>query len=247
AAALTALQRFSQTNISTAILAAYPQMSDVLKSKARDVMLSRPASALLLLSLVDGGKIVADQVPVDQLRRLALFKNDEIDALVRKHWGNIQPGTPEEKLADMRRFSNDLRAAAGDATRGRAVFTKHCATCHKLRGEGTTLGPDLTNTATGDLVSLLANIVDPSAVVKRDFLSYVVVTKTGVVQTGIIAEQDAASVTLLDAKNQRIRVSRDQIDELTESSTSLMPEKLLEQLTPQELRDLFAFLRGGKP
>ncbi|MBI3864780.1 MAG: c-type cytochrome [Planctomycetia bacterium] len=244
-ATLAALQRFSQADIATTILAAYPKMSDSLKSRARDVLLSRPASALLLLSQVDGGKIVADQIPVDQLRRLALFKNEEIDALVRKHWGNIQPGTPEEKLADMRRFSNDLRAGTGDATRGQALYTKHCATCHKLRGEGTQLGPDLTATVTGDPVSLLANIVDPSAVVKRDFLSYVVVTKTGVVQTGIIAEQDAASVTLLGAKNQRIRVSRDQIDEFSESPTSLMPEKLLEQLTPQELRDLFAFLRGG--
>src|SRR6185436_16799631 len=196
AAALTALQRFSQTNISTAILAAYPQMSDVLKSKARDVMLSRPASALLLLSLVDGGKIVADQVPVDQLRRLALFKNDEIDALVRKHWGNIQPGTPEEKLADMRRFSNDLRAGSGDPGRGQEMFKKHCGTCHKLRDEGTSLGPDLTNTVKGDPVSFLASIVDPNAVVRREFLSYVVTTKTGVVHSGLIVEQDAASVTL---------------------------------------------------
>jgi putative heme-binding domain-containing protein len=246
-AALAVLLRFSRDDITQAVIAAYPRMSDDLKSRARDLLFSRPASSLVFLKLVDDRQVPADQVPVEQLRRLALFNNCDVDGLVRKHWGNIQPGTPEEKLADMRRFSNDLRAGTGDFDRGRALFTKHCATCHKLRGEGTTLGPDITNTVTGDPVSLLANIVDPSAVVKRDFLNFVVITKSGVVQTGLIAEQDAASVTLVDAKNQQTRITRDQIDELTESPTSLMPEKLLEQLTPQELRDLFAYLRQGKP
>ena len=60
-----------------------------------------------------------------------------------------------------------------------------------------------------------------------------------------MAEQDAASRTLLDAKNQRIRISRDEIDEINESPTSLMPERMLEQLSPQELRDLLAFLVGS--
>jgi hypothetical protein len=63
----------------------------------------------------------------------------------------------------------------------------------------------------------------------------------------MIVEQDAGSLTLADAKNQRTRLSRDQVEEITESPTSLMPEKLLEQLSPQELRDLFAFLRSPAP
>lgn len=244
AAALGVLQRFSNEAISGAILGGYPRMSETLKSRARDLFFSRPQSSLAFLKLVDDRRVDPAQVPIDQLRRLSLFKNDEIDAAVRKHWGNIQPGTPEEKLADMRRFNNDLRAGSGDSARGHELFKTHCAVCHKLRDEGVTLGPDLTNTVKGDQDSLLANIVDPSAVVRRDFLSFVVVTKNGVVHSGLIAEQDAASLTLVDAKNQRTRIGRDEIDELNESPTSLMPERMLEQLTPQELRDLFAFLRG---
>jgi putative heme-binding domain-containing protein len=242
-AALSVLQRFAANDTTAALLAAYPKMTETLKTRTRDLFFGRPQSALAFLEIVDGKRVAAADVPVDQLRRLALFKNDEIDALVRKHWGNVQPGTPEEKLADIRRFSNDLRAGPGDAAHGKTLFAKQCGTCHKLHGEGNAVGPELTNTVKGDLPSLLANIVDPSAVVKRDFLSYLVVTKAGVLLTGLLVEQDAASVTLLDAKNQRLRVSRDQIDEMNESTTSLMPEKLLEQLSPQELRDLFAYLR----
>jgi putative heme-binding domain-containing protein len=242
-AAIGVLQRFSNDTITAAILGSYPRMSDSLKSRARDLFFSRPQSSLAFLKLVEDRRVDPASVPLDQLRRLSLFQNDEIDAVVRRHWGNIQPGTPEEKLADMRRFNNDLRAGTGDSGRGHELFKKHCGTCHKLQGEGTTLGPDLTNTVKGDQDSLLASIVDPSAVVRRDFLSFVVVTKSGVVHSGLMAEQNAASVTLLDAKNHSTRINRDDIDEINESPTSLMPERLLEQLSPQELRDLFAYLR----
>jgi putative heme-binding domain-containing protein len=68
-------------------------------------------------------------------------------------------------------------------------------------------------------------------------------TKTGTIVSGLLVEEDAGSVTLADAKNQRTRLSRDQLEELSISTTSIMPERLLEQLSPQELRDLFAWLR----
>src|SRR6188768_3072541 len=142
----------------------------------------------------------------------------------------------------MRRLMNDLRAASGDASRGKLLFGKHCATCHKLFGEGTEIGPDLTQANRGDRAALLANIVDPAAVVRRQYINHIVVTSTGQILTGLIADQDAGSVTTLDAKNQRTAIPRDRIEEINPAPTSLMPERLLEQLTPQELRDLFAYL-----
>jgi putative heme-binding domain-containing protein len=71
-----------------------------------------------------------------------------------------------------------------------------------------------------------------------------VVTTTGRVLTGVIAEQDGASVTIVDANNQRTKIARNEIDELREAEVSLMPERLLEKLTPQEIRDLFSYLQS---
>ena len=90
---------------------------------------------------------------------------------------------------------------------------------------------------------MLANTVDPGSIVKRDYLTYVIITTGGRVLTGLLAEQDAASVTLLDARNKQLRVARSDIESLNVSPLSLMPDGILEKLTPQQLSDLFAYLQ----
>jgi putative heme-binding domain-containing protein len=244
-AALDVLLRFRNRDITDRVLASYPSLSPAVRSRTRDLLLSRPDSARAFLEAVDQKKIAPSDVPVDQLRQVALHGDKDLDALVRKHWGSLQPGTAEEKLAVMRRLSNDLRAGVGDPARGKELFTKQCATCHRLFGEGGAVGPDLTNTSRADREFLLTSIVDPSAVIRREYLSYVVSTTNGAVLTGLLAEQDGASVTLLDAKGQRTKISRDKIEEIKESPVSLMPENLWKEWTPEQVRDLFRYLQRG--
>jgi len=241
--ALTVLGRFGGPRVGGAILKAYPSLPPTAKSRAREVLFGRKEWARAFLALVEAGTIVPVDVPVEQVRLLALFDDPGIDAAVRKHWGSVRPGTPEEKLAEVRRFSNDLRAGTGDPARGKLLFVKHCATCHKLFGDGGTVGPDLTTSSRADTTWLIASVVDPAAVVRAQYAQYAAHTLDGAVRTGIIAEQDGASVTLIDAQANKARLPRDRIDTLKELPTSLMPEKLLDPLTPQERRDLFRYLQ----
>ena len=217
-----------------------------LRARTTEILLTRRPWALQLLEEIERGNISAKEVGVDQLRLVALHKDKDLDNLVRKHWGNIQGGTPEEKLAEMRRLSNDLRAAGGNPVFGRELFKKHCATCHRLFEEGNVLGPDLTHSNRHDRDYLLVSIVDPSAVIRKEFLSYNVQTRDGRFLTGLIAEQGPGSITLLGANNQRTVIARDKIEGIEESPISLMPENLLKELKPQELRDLFSYLQGEK-
>jgi putative heme-binding domain-containing protein len=247
AAALDLLSLEGSDRVTAALLKRHATAPPALKARIREVLLSRPASARALLERVDRQEIAAAEVSVGELRQVALLGDAQLDALVRKHWGSVQAGTAEEKLAEMRRLNNDLRAGPGDHERGRPLFQKHCATCHKLFGAGGEIGPDLTATARADTTALLVNIVDPGAVVRTPYLHYVATTTGGRIVTGIIADQDAAGVTLVDAQNQRTTLPRAGIEELRELPGSIMPENLLKTLSPQEVRDLFAYLQGTMP
>jgi putative heme-binding domain-containing protein len=243
-AVLNALAKYDATRVATPLIAIYSSQPSEVRQRILDLLFSRPDATLVLLQTVDAGGFEKAEIPLEQLRRAALHKNAIVDELVQKHWGNVGPGSSEEKLATIRRFNNDLRAATGDPTAGAPLFAKHCGTCHQLFGEGGRIGPDLTTANRGDRAALLASIVDPSSVIRREYLNFIVTTTSGRILTGLIAEQDGASLTILDANNQRTRITRDEIDEIHEAEASLMPERLLEPLSPQERRDLFAYLQS---
>ncbi len=243
-AALNLLARFSDERITRQLLADYPQMDDPIRGRTRDVLLGRAESALAFLREVDHGEHLPNELTVDQLRRVALHINAEIDSLVRKHWGNIRAGTPEEKLAEIRRLNNDLRAGSGNIAAGRLIFEKRCAGCHKLFGTGKEIGPDLTKANRGDRDFLLVSMVDPNAQIRKEYLSYTVLTVNGRVVTGLLTAETDASVTVLGAKNERTTISRDDIDQIKVSPASLMPENILKELKPQEVRDLLQYLQS---
>jgi putative heme-binding domain-containing protein len=199
------------------------------------------------LAEVDAGKFLAKEIPMEQIRQVALHEDDNLNALVRKHWGKIDGGTPEERLADIRRFNNDLRAFGGDATRGREMFLKTCGVCHAFFGEGQSVGPDLTHSNRHDRDYLLTSVVDPSVVIRKEFLSYNIELTDGRVLSGLISEQAGNGITLVSGQNEKVTIGRGQIASMQESQVSLMPEGLLHALSPQELRDLFAYLQHENP
>ena len=75
-----------------------------------------------------------------------------------------------------------------------------------------TIGPDLTGFARADTEALLPAIVDPTAVIRKEYLLHVVTTKRGLVHTGLVVGQDGGTLTLIDAQNNRTKVRRDDVE-----------------------------------
>jgi putative heme-binding domain-containing protein len=200
--------------------------------------------ALKLVEAVDRKELAAAAVPVDLVRRMSQYDDGRLRALLEKQWGKVQPATAFEMQGRINAVSQLLYRGPGDAAQGRKLFEKTCAACHKLHDLGIALGPDLTAAERKDRESLVRNIVDPSSVIRQEFLSFAVATSDGRILTGLLAESKADTITLLDAKNQKTVLRRSDIDELKESPVSLMPEKILEEMTDQQIRDLFAFLQS---
>jgi putative membrane-bound dehydrogenase-like protein len=242
-AALGALSQFEDGSVASALLVAYPRQGAEWRARAREVLLSRASWARRYLEEIDHGRIPAGEMTLDQLGQFPALQEPNLAAIVRKHWGATHGATREERLAEVRRLNNDLRAGPGDPERGRRVFREKCGTCHRLHGEGETIGPDLTFANRKDRDFLLVSLIDPSGVVRKEYQSTLVATRDGRAVTGLIVEQTPEAIVLRDAQGRRTRIARPEIEEMRDSDVSLMPESLYKEFSPEQLRDLFRFLQ----
>lgn len=145
---------------------------------------------------------------------------------------------------------------SGDPKRGAELFrtlrSASCAACHRVREQGGDVGPDLSLIGGKfDRAHLVESILEPSRQIVEGYRTTILALADGRVLTGIIREESADSVTLVDAAGQRHRVAKSRIDERRLSDISLMPEGLANDLTPRQFTDLIAYLEslrnGRKP
>ncbi|OYW20820.1 MAG: hypothetical protein B7Z55_06765, partial [Planctomycetales bacterium 12-60-4] len=135
----------------------------------------------------------------------------------------------------------------GDATRGRAVYTKICIQCHRAGTEGHAVGPDMVSFQNKSPDDLLVAILDPNREAQAIYTTYTALTLNGQVASGIIAAESAASLTLRRAEAKEDVVLRDQLDELLSNGVSLMPEGMEKDLSPQQVADVIAFVKALAP
>src|SRR5207302_10027509 len=121
------------------------------------------------------------------------------------------------------------------------------AVCHRLFGEGNMIGPDLTGADRKNTEVMLFDMVNPNAFIRPEYVSYEAITKDEQSLAGLLVESSPTAVTILDRNNERHVLARDRIKELNPSSVSMMPEGLLEAMTPEQVMDLFAYLQSDTP
>jgi putative heme-binding domain-containing protein len=210
-----------------------------------DAMSSRPSFAVLLLEEIARGRIAANLLSAAQARTIRGFEKPEITAKLAAVWGEFRD-SPKDKLDLIAKLKGDLTKdalAKADLSAGRAVFAKTCASCHKLYGAGETAGPDLTGAGRKDIDYLLGNIVDPSAVVTKDFQMAKYEMKDGRTLGGIKLSETPQTITL-QLEKEKVTIAKADIESVKQSTQSLMPDGLLQTLKPEEIRALFAYLQS---
>ena len=156
----------------------------------------------------------------------------------------------QEPRGSQKAAEDRLRQAAmnngGNPQRGKAVFASDaakCAVCHKVRGQGSDLGPDLSQIGGKfDRTHLIESILEPSAEIPQGFHASVIETKSGRSITGIVKAESATTVTVLDAEAKQIVIPLEEIESRKLSSVSLMPAGTAEILSPADFTDLIAYL-----
>ncbi|MEO9003618.1 MAG: hypothetical protein ABI288_02725, partial [Ginsengibacter sp.] len=177
-------------------------------------------------------------------QRLKLLQDDEINKKVADLWPETRPVGSSEKTTLMNKISS-LAASPpkGDPVKGRQLFLATCGRCHKLYNEGGNIGPDLTGYERSNLSTLLINIVDPNADIREGYEVQRIVTTDGRTLEGRIVNRNGGNVTFQPPFGGReITLGADQIKEIKARPTSIMPERLLDKMTDQQLRDLFSYI-----
>ena len=237
--------QFPDLALATAVTKGYEQrfsQTAPLKDAAHRMLASRREWAKLLLDEVDHWRIRARDVAPDVVRQLELYRDPEMDRLIRKNWAgvNVKLGS-QEKMAERDRIKRVV-AQPGEAAKGKLLFTQRCAACHVLFAEGGQIGPDLTGYERNNPDFWLVATLDPSAEIREGFGAYTAKLKDGQTLMGLLVSQDANNVVLKDMAGQKHAVRTAQIEQLEAFPRSLMPEGLLGDLKDNELRDLFAYL-----
>jgi putative heme-binding domain-containing protein len=227
------------------VLAVYPDLTGEEKQDAVSTLASRKDYALELLRAVEKKEVARADISAFVARQLHALNDKQVSDKLRQVWGDVRDTAPEKQkqLARYKAMLTPNYMKNADASKGRVIFSKTCQLCHKLYGEGATIGPDLTGYNRSELDYLLVKIVDPSSQIAKDYHMSVVETQAGRVITGIVVERSPKRLVVQTA-TERIVLPAEEVDSVKESKLSIMPEGQLDALSKEQVRDLLGYLSG---
>ncbi len=243
-AAIRALAAYPHPQTPQRLLDRYADLTHDEKQDALQTLATRADYSLAILNAVEKKIVQATDISAYTARQLQSLNDAAVSQRLKELWGEVRSasGDKQMQIAKYKALLTPGFLDEGDAQDGRLVYERTCAKCHRLYGEGGTIGPDLTGSNRANLDYVLENALDPSAVIPRDYRMNTVATADGRVLTGIVVE-NAPEAIVLQTVNEKLVLSRDEVEEVRPSPLSMMPEGQLETLTPQEIRDLVVYLR----
>jgi putative heme-binding domain-containing protein len=147
------------------------------------------------------------------------------------------PSTPAERSIP--------EIAGGHWLRGKHLFFSEqlaCAKCHRMRGQGNDVGPDLSNLVHRDYASVLKDIREPNAAINPDHVAYNVELTEDDSLNAVLKAENAEQLTFADASGRTIRVAKKQVKSIKPATLSLMPEGLWATLAVEQQKDLMTYL-----
>ena len=228
-----------------AALAFLDEKDQKLQGEGVNLLGASPEGAKLVGERFRDKKLPRELLPqVSDALRTHAAKNPELNKLLTE----VMKGGLLLSLdkAEIERIEK-LVTSRGDAKRGKALYlngkTLACVNCHRLEGVGGNVGPDLTRVwETQSIEKLMEKMIEPSKMVKEGYQTWTATTKKGQTFKGLKVAQNADGVTLKEASGQEIRIAAD-LDELSDSKQSLMPDNVISQLKFEQFLDLVAFLK----
>jgi putative membrane-bound dehydrogenase-like protein len=227
--------------------AALPKLSVNELPDAVNTLASTKEGAKALLKAVEMKAVPGTALSPFLIRQLTAFDDAEIKALIKSAWGDVNAPKADlgERTKKYRALLTPAALAKGDAKKGKITFMATCGACHKLFGEGQSVGPDITGSNRADLNYLLENVLDPNAVIGKDYQLNVFSMKDGRVMSGVIKGEATAAVKIAMMGGVEFTLPVADIAKREVSKLSTMPEGLFDALPPEMVVDLVKYLQSA--
>jgi putative heme-binding domain-containing protein len=245
-AALEALSHYNIAEIGDRVVKAYPSFRADYPDRiaALNLLATRATwTEGLFKTILESKRISKDDVPIEIAQRFKLLNDAGIDKTVDHLWPDTRALTSAEKVERMNKISAIVASSLrGDPARGRLLFLATCGSCHKLYSEGGNVGPDLTGYERSNLNTLLINIIDPNADIREGYEVQQIVTTDGRTLEGRIQSRNGGNITYQPPMGGReTTISANKIKKISARPTSIMPERLLDKMSDQEIKDFFSY------
>jgi putative membrane-bound dehydrogenase-like protein len=242
-AAVTALSRTNVAEAPALLLKPWKGYSPAVRSQVLAVLLSRREWTGELLDALEKQTILAAETDAASRQRLTTYPDRGVQWRAQK----LLAGSID---ADRQKVIDSYKPALmkdGDRERGKQVFAKTCAACHKLGDVGEGLGPDLTALTDKSPEYLLTNILDPNRAVEARYIGYTATLKDGTSRAGFLTAETATSITLVGPDGKVQTILRTDLESLRSSGKSAMPEGIEKDVSIDQMADVLAFLRANLP
>ncbi|RYZ98808.1 MAG: c-type cytochrome, partial [Sphingobacteriaceae bacterium] len=241
--AIHAIASFDDENVGKQLMAMYPKLNEKDKDAAIQTLSSRPKYGWILAQAIKNKAVEKRDIPAGTARQLRRVVGSGFVEI----WGPIDQ-LPSNEIA-YKKYRAILTPAAldkADLKKGHTLFTRTCGSCHKIYGEGGTIGPDLTGSNRSKVDYLLFNVLEPSGEIQDDYKLVVITTRDGRTYSGNIASENERQVTMRIVGQEAAVINKSNIQSREVMPISMMPTGLFENLTNQEVIDIVGFLSKSK-
>lgn len=224
------------------LLALLPKQSPAMRGQIFDALLSRKERITALFDAVERGELKPKEMDQTRIARLSKLADPELRARGAKLFASAMPADRTKALEAYR----PVLALKADAARGKEVFKKNCAVCHKVGDVGVDVGPSIADLRTKTPEQVLTDVLQPNKAIDNNFVSYTVTTDDGLQYVGILAAETPGSVTLKLPDGKQQSILKAAIDTLESNGVSLMPDGLERNIPPQEMADVIFFVKNWR-
>lgn len=240
--ALAALLKRPFDQVNPALIELLPKRRGSVRRSILQAMASNVGRAPVLLDEIEAGRVPPLEIDATMEKMFYRLPDKEIVARAKKLLKREPPADRVKVLADYQ----EVLKMDSDPLRGKVVFEKNCATCHKVGDVGVNVAPDISDSRTKTPDFYLMNILDPNRAIDANYFSFNVLDTEGRVHTGIVAAETSSSVTLKMPEAKMVTIPREEVELFKNNGVSLMPVGLERTIDKQQMADVISFIKNWR-